>query len=98
MRIDPRRAIVRIIIAGAIGWSVGTVLIARGALLAISVLGGFVSAAAVLLGLVWSLLRTRDASETRRHAAADDPGRNAIFTLLLNGSAVSVIAAIALVR
>jgi uncharacterized membrane protein len=97
MRFDPRRAIVRTIIATTIGFSVGIVVLARGVPVTISVLSGVVAGGVVLLGLIWSLFGSCNASKTRHRAASEDPGRTAVFSLMLNTSAISLLAATALV-
>jgi len=98
MRFDPRRAVVRTVLATTLGFSVGIVLIARGASPAIAVLAGIVAGGALLLGLIWSLLRISGADETQRRASRDDPGRGAVFLLMLSVSAIALLAATILVR
>src|SRR5262249_24551573 len=98
MRFDPRRAVVRTVLATTLGFSVGVVLIARGASPAIAVLAGIVTGGALLLGLIWSLLSIAGGDETQRRAWRDDPGRRAVFLLMLSVSAIALLAATILVR
>jgi uncharacterized membrane protein len=98
MRFDPRRAVVRTVLATTLGFSVGIVLIARGASPAIAVLAGIVAGGALLLGLILSLLCISGADETQRRASRDDPGRTAVFSVMLNVSAIALFAATILVR
>jgi uncharacterized membrane protein len=98
MRFDPRRAIIRTVIATTIGISVGIIALAREVPIVISVLSGIVAGGVVLLGLIWSLFQRCTASKTRHRAASDDPGRTAVYSLMLNTSFISIFAANVLVR
>jgi uncharacterized membrane protein len=64
----------------------------------IAVPAGIVAGGMLLLGLIWSLLRISGASETQQRASGDDPGRTAVSSLMLNGSAIALFVAIVLVR
>ena len=97
MRFDPRRAVVRTVLATTLGFSVGIVLIARRASPVIAVLAGIVAGGALLLGLIWSLLRISSAGETQRRAAGDDPGRTAVFLIMLSASVIALFVATILV-
>jgi uncharacterized membrane protein len=50
----------------------------------------------VLLGFALLIIFRSDAKETRRRAAANDPGRHVVWVIVLGGSAVSLFAAVAL--
>jgi len=95
--LDPRSARTRLIlaIAGAlIAWLVAPWPIAATtrALLAWDVAG------LVLVGVAGVIIVRSDARETRRRAAAYDPGRRVVWILVLVASTVSLLAAIIVVR
>ncbi len=52
---------------------------------------------ACLLMLAWVTIARSSAAETRERAAADDPGRTAVYALVLLASGSSLISAVALV-
>ena len=52
----------------------------------------------VLLGFATFIILRSDAAESRRRAAAYDPGRHLVWVVILAGSAVSLFAAAALIR
>jgi uncharacterized membrane protein len=97
MRFDPRRAVIRTIIATTVGFAIAIIVLARYQSVVISVLSGIVSSGAVLLGLIWSLFKRSNAVQTRKRAAGEDPGRTAVYGLILNTSTISLLAAVALV-
>jgi uncharacterized membrane protein len=95
--LDPRSVRTRLIlaIAGAlIAWLVAPWPIAATtrALLAWDVAG------LVLVGVAGMIIVRSDARETRRRAAAYDPGRRVVWILVLIASTVSLLAAIIVVR
>jgi uncharacterized membrane protein len=95
--LDPRSARTRLIlaIAGAlIAWLVAPWPIAATtrALLAWDVAG------LVLVGVAGMIIVRSDARETRRRAAAYDPGRRVVWILVLIASTVSLLAATIVVR
>lgn len=49
--------------------------------------------AVVLLWFAWAIIWTADADETRRRAANDDPGRTAVWILVVLSSTLSLFAA-----
>lgn len=49
--------------------------------------------AVVLLWFAWAIIWTADAAETRRRAANDDPGRTAVWILVVLSSTLSLFAA-----
>jgi uncharacterized membrane protein len=95
---DPRRALARVAIAFTTGAL--TMLVASEYLPATA--AGILAwnvAGSVLLLLVWSLLVLRlDATETRRIAGDEDPGRTFIYVIVLLASAASLVAATLLVH
>lgn len=95
--LDPRSARTRLIlaIAGAlIAWLVAPwpIAVTTRALLAWDVAG------LVLVGVAGVIIVRSDARETRRRAAAYDPGRRVVWILVLVASTVSLLAAIIVVR
>jgi uncharacterized membrane protein len=49
--------------------------------------------ALVFLALCWSIIARADAAETRRRAAAEDPGRRFVWAIAVASSAISIFAA-----
>jgi uncharacterized membrane protein len=60
---------------------------------AIHLLSGWDAAGICLLALAWWRISHENAVETRRHAAAEDPGRRLVWLLVLVASTVSLFAA-----
>jgi uncharacterized membrane protein len=54
--------------------------------------------ALALLSLAWSLVWTADVDCTKRHAARDDPGRTAVWVLVLLSSTVSLFVGTVVLR
>jgi uncharacterized membrane protein len=95
--IDPRRAIVRVLISMVLG--VGAYYV--GAIQApwqVAALVGWNAAALCLLGLTWAVIVPADAHATRHVAGSEDPGRTLVYVVVLIASAVSLVAATVLVR
>jgi uncharacterized membrane protein len=64
---------------------------------ALATVGGWDVGALLLLTIGWSIIAGSDAAETQRRAAAEDPGRTAVYALTLLTSATSLLAATVLV-
>jgi uncharacterized membrane protein len=64
----------------------------------VAVLGGWNAGGLTLAALSWSRIVTFDEHRTARRAAADDPGRTAVYALVLLTSAASLLAATVIVR
>lgn len=93
----PRRAIGRIVIAaimGAIGWALLSLRFSW----AVALLGGWNSAGLAMAALAWHSITSCDPHQTEARAAADDPGRTAVYVVVVLASAVSLLAATVLVR
>ena len=95
--LDPRAARMRLILAavvGVIAWLVAPwrISLVTRTLLAWDV-GGL-----ILLGFAGLIIVRSDSDETRRRAAAYDPGRRAVWLIVLAASAVSLIGAAAVLR
>lgn len=95
--LDPRAARMRLVLATAVAlvsWLVvpADISFSTRALLA------WDSGGLVLLGFALLIIMRSDAAETRRRAAAYDPGRRVVWLVVIAGSAFSLFAAAALVR
>jgi uncharacterized membrane protein len=64
----------------------------------LALLAAWDAAGLVLLVLSWFNIASADPAHTHKRAAADDPGRNAVYALVLITSAVSLLSATPLVR
>jgi uncharacterized membrane protein len=91
-RADPRRAGMRLVASVAVG--IVAYLVSPGGyvwltrLLIAGVAGG-----ATLLGLAMAIIFTADAEETKRRAAAEDPGRTIVWLIVLVVSALTLFTA-----
>ena len=94
--VDPRRAILRIVVASTCGVLAGCTAHYGGAKLPL-LLGWDVSGA-TLLGLAWALIFACDEKVTRERAGAEDPGRTAVYAIVLVASSTSLLAALQLSR
>jgi uncharacterized membrane protein len=94
---DPRRAVGRILLSSMVA-----VLAAYALQLSfawpVALLGGWNAGGLVLAALSWMRIATFDQRRTAERAAADDPGRTAVYSLVLLTSTVSLLAAVLLVR
>ena len=87
----PRTAHARLAIAATAGLVLGLVLdtlspVAR-------VMLAWDAFSLVLLSFAWAIIWTADAAETRRRAANDDPGRSAVWVVVIASSTLSLFAA-----
>ena len=64
----------------------------------LAALTGWDGGGLVLLILAWLVIARSDAGTTQRLAAADDPGRTAVYVLVVLASAASLLSSTALVR
>jgi len=97
VRVVPRFALSRIAIAAVLGVLV-TLLLATRHSWAVASISGWDAGGVVLVTLAWITIYTADAAETGRRAAADDPGRTLVYTVVLLTSATSLGAAVFLQR
>jgi uncharacterized membrane protein len=96
-RIDPRRALVRVAISVAAG--VAAALVAAPYLPSPApALVGWDAGSLTLLVLAWGVLGRADPHATRDASGAEDPGRTLVYVIVTLASAVSLLAATALVR
>src|ERR1700742_566330 len=57
---------------------------------AVHIVSGWDAAGLTLLALAWWRLFRDDATQTRKHAAKEDPGRTLVWAIVLLASAVSL--------
>lgn len=94
--LHPRHALGRISLALALGAASGLLLSLRYPTL-LATVGGWDVGGLALLAIAWFVIAPSDAAATRKRAAADDPGRTALYALTLLTSATSLLAATVLV-
>jgi uncharacterized membrane protein len=94
---DPRGAGGRLLISSAIGVATG-VLLPEHLGWATRLIVGWDVGATVLLGLVWFFVLASDPVHTRCRAAAADPGRTAVWLIVVVASCVSLFAAAGAMR
>ena len=94
--LHPRHAVGRISLALAFGAAAGLLLSLRYPTL-LATVGGWDVGGLALLTIAWFIIAPSDAAATRKRAAADDPGRTAVYALTLLTSATSLLAATVLV-
>jgi uncharacterized membrane protein len=61
-------------------------------------IAGWDAASLALLAFAWTIILRADATETRRRAGADDPGRHMVFVIALVASLISLFAAAIVLR
>ena len=66
--------------------------------LAVRVLAGWDAGSVVVLLVVWAIVLTADPRDTKRRAAAADPGRTAVWVLVVIASSVSLLAGAVVMR
>ncbi len=97
---DLRRARLRLPLALVTGVGTGAVLsfVYPDLGWAVPAVAAWDVAAVILLSLTWWIIARADAKETQRRAAAEDPGRNAAWAIVLLASTFSLFAAVVLLR
>jgi uncharacterized membrane protein len=93
----PRYVLVRTAISLAVGLAVALAVAPRFSW-PVALISGWNGFAFVLLCLAWLGFATADAATTGKRAGADDPGRGAVYALVLFTSAASLLAAVFLQR
>jgi uncharacterized membrane protein len=96
--LDLRRAVVRTGLALAVAVLVSALLHLLRAPRSLALLGGGDSGGLLLIALIWSNIALNDAQQTRARAAAEDPGRTAVYVLVLLASTASLLVSTVLVR
>src|SRR6516164_8823808 len=94
---DPRQARWRLMIAAAVGIFTALAIPARYGL-ALRLLAAWDSSAVAIAVLSWSLILHATPDQTRRRAAAHDPGRHAVWGILTLTSVVSLFATALILR
>lgn len=97
---DLRRAWLRLLCGVIAGSTTSLLLVALYPTIgwAVPAVAGWDVAAVTFLALAWWIIVRADAKETRRRAAAEDPGRNAAWAIVLFTSTFSLFAAVVLLR
>lgn len=98
--LDVRQARARLSVAVAVGVATSSILavIPGGPGWTPRLVAGWDAGSAVFLVLAWSIILRSNTVRTRRRAAAQDPGRSAVWGIVLVASTVSLFAAVALLR
>jgi len=86
-----RRLLISVLVGVAVGSVMGLGIPTLG--LAIHLISGWDATGLCLLSLAWWRIAHEDSADTRRHAAAEDPGRHAVWLIVLAASTVSLLAA-----
>jgi uncharacterized membrane protein len=94
---DPRRALGRLSIAVALGVATALLVPARFGS-ALRAIAAWDVAATGMAALAWMLILRASAAETHRRAAADDPGRHAVWGLVILASGFSLLATAVVLR
>jgi uncharacterized membrane protein len=97
---DLRQARARLLLAVILGaaTTIGLTLMPSGPGWAVRIVAGWDAAALVLLSLAWLIIWRADIEKTRFRAAAEDPGRNAVWGVVLMASTFSLFAAVVVLR
>jgi uncharacterized membrane protein len=90
-RHDPRQARARFLIAFTVGVTTALAIPARFGL-PMRTVAGWDAAALAMGALAWGLILRASDAETRRRAAADDPGRRMVWALVILASGFSLFA------
>ena len=98
--LDLRRAKNRLAVSSLVGVLTYAVLevTLSGASWAVRLIAAWNAGAVLLLVLAWSIIWQSDADRTHCRAAAEDPGRNAVWAIVLGASTVSLFAATYVLR
>ena len=92
-----RRAVVRFLIATAVGVLTDAVMAIHHRW-AVALVAGWDAATLLMLVLSWAIIVRSDAEATRARAAAEDPGRTAVWVLVCVASAVGLFASAVVLR
>src|SRR5262245_53426341 len=96
-RHDPRQARGRLLVAIGVGLVVALLVRQRlGA--AVGAIAGWDAAALSMGALAWAVIFRADVKQTRRLAASEDPGRGAVWIIVILASLFSLFATISVLR
>jgi uncharacterized membrane protein len=96
-KLDPRRALLRLGIALCAGIAAALLLSLRHSRF-VTVLGAWDAAGVVLAALSWSTIARSNAIRTKVRAASEDPGRTAVYAIVIATSLASLFASLVLSR
>ncbi len=94
---DPRQARLRLAASIAAGAAVAA-LVSASLGWAVRAVAGWDAVALVNLALSWWIIARADATETKRRAAAEDPGRHVVWAIVLAACTFSLFAAVVVLR
>jgi len=96
-RHDPRQARGRLLVAIGVGFIISFLVRQRlGA--AVGAIAGWDAAALSMGVLAWALIFRSDVKQTRRLAASEDPGRGAVWVIVILASVFSLFATVGVLR
>jgi uncharacterized membrane protein len=90
-------AVWRLVLAVGVGFATASLWPAEHSLAA-RILAGWDASALALLAVVWGIILTTDAGVTKRRAAAADPGRTAVWVLVLVACGIGLFAGAVVMR
>lgn len=98
--LDVRRAKNRLLLSVALGIVTYVLLgpILTGSGWAVRLIAGWNAGALTLLVLAWAIIWECDTEKTRSRAATEDPGRNAVWAIVLGASTLSLFSAAYVLR
>ena len=92
-RLSVKRATVRLLLSLGVGLVTVVGLTPSHIAWWLRAIAGWDAGALTLTALLWTIIITADAPETRRRAGGDDPGRKMVFLIAVASSLVSLFAA-----
>jgi uncharacterized membrane protein len=98
MRFRSHHDLLPVLLSAACGAALGLALLAVHAPPVLAALAAWDAGAAVFIGLFWFVIVAKEPQDTQRRAAAEDPGRSAVYVLGLLLAGVSLLSAVALSR
>ena len=96
-RLSPGKAHRRVIVAG-LGAAATTLGLLPFSSVVLALLCGWTVGGMILLAFSWSVIWTADAKDTQDRAAAQDPGRRAVYLLVVLTASIGLFSAVAVAR